>query len=175
VAFLQQSGFEIDLPQGWEGRIFTRRPGSTPQPESVPAPQGTPGPQGAPVPPAGPAEVFRPVLHAANFGLPASVGDYGGGAVELMGNGHVFVAVIDFGTDAAGTALFAHRGIPRPLRTDQFDPLSLQRTLPGQSGIQRFFTQAGRGFCLYVVLGAHLWRPRLVPLTNAALRTLRIT
>jgi hypothetical protein len=92
-----------------------------------------------------------------------------------MRNRHAFIAVVDFGVEAADTPLFAPRGIPRPLTTDRFDPLTLQRTIPGQSGSQQFFTAAGRGFCLYVVLGAHLLRPRLVALVNQTLRTLRIS
>ncbi len=151
---------EIDLPPGWEGRIFTRPPAPTPQgvPHSDPE-----------------HESSLPVLHAANFGLPVAVGDFGGGAVELMGNGHVFVAVVDYGPEAAHTALFAANGVPMWLRPDQFRPDTLQRTLPGQSGMQHFFTSAGRGLCLYVVLGAHLFRARQVPLVNEALRTLRIS
>ncbi|MGH9136809.1 MAG: hypothetical protein ACRD0G_07140 [Acidimicrobiales bacterium] len=157
MARLQQSGMEIDLPEGWEGTIYTR-----------PAP---PAPRDAPED----AEETRPVLHAANFALPAEVGDFGGGAVELMGHGHVFLAVVDYGPGAADSALFARRGIPRPLQTEDFDTTTLQRTLPGQSGVQRFFTEAGRGFCLYAVTGSHLLRGRVVPLINEALATLRIT
>jgi len=156
---LQQSGIEIDLPPGWDGRIFTRS--SAPGPQS--APQGTT------------LEHSYPVLHAANFAVPTDIGDFGGGAVELMGNGQVFVALIDFGPEAAGTPLFSWLEVPCALDTDQFDPATLQRTLPGQSGTQQFFTAAGRGFCLYVVLGAHLFRLRLVPLVNQALRSLRIS
>jgi hypothetical protein len=115
------------------------------------------------------------VLHAASFALPNEAGDFGGGAVELMRSSDVFIAVVDYGAEAAGTALFSRQGIPRPVATDQFDPNALQRTLPGQSGVQRFFTTAGRGFCLYVVLGAHLFRARLVPAANDVLRNLRIT
>jgi hypothetical protein len=115
------------------------------------------------------------ILHAASFGLPAETGDFGSGAVESMRNGDVFIALVDHGPDAAGTALFASRSVPRRFLARDFDPARLQRPLAGQSGIQRFFTAGGRGFCLYVVLGAHLLRPRLVPLTNEALRTLRIT
>jgi hypothetical protein len=152
---LRQAGIEIDLPAGWEGRIFTPDPGA--QPSSRVAVEHT-----------------RPILHAANFALPVEIGDYGGGAVELMSSGHVFVALIDFGTAAANTPLFANLGIPVPLRTEQFDPAALQRTLPGQSGTQQFFTTAGRGFCLYVVLGANLLRGRLLPLVNDALVTLRV-
>lgn len=155
MARLQQDGLEIDLPPGWEGRIFTRAVG--------------------PVNRRAPGEQFRPVLHAGNFALPASPGDFGGGAVELMAGGDVFLAVIDYGPEAAGTPLFAASAVPRRLTPDDFSPATLQRTLPGQSGTQRFFTAAGRGFCLYVVLSAHVLRSRLVPVVNTRLRTLRIS
>jgi hypothetical protein len=158
---LQQSGLEIDLQPGWEGRIFTRPIRSEPSTRATPR--------------GGRSEHSRPILHAGNFALPSEVGDYGSGAVELMRNSHAFITVVDFGPDAAGSPLFARRGIPRPLRADQFGPMILQRTLPGQSGTQQFFTAAGRGFCLYVVLGSHLLRPRLVALVNQAVRSLRIT
>jgi hypothetical protein len=114
-------------------------------------------------------------MHVANFALPGEVGDFGGGAVELMRNGDAFVSLVDYGPGAAGTALFSTTRLPLPLQTDQFDPATLQRTLQGQSGVQRFFTTAGRGFCLYVVLGAHLFRARTMPAVNAALRTLTIS
>jgi hypothetical protein len=155
MARLQQDGMEIDLPAGWEGRIFNR--GAGPVAQRVPH------------------EQFRPVLHAGNFALPAVVGDFGSGAVERMGRGHVFMALIDYGPEAAGTPLFAAAGPPRQLTIADFNPATLQRTLPGQSGSQRFFTVAGRGFCLYAVLSAHLLRARLVPVVNTAVRTLRIT
>jgi hypothetical protein len=163
LTLLRQSGLEIDLQPGWEGRILTRPTLTDPAPSTRSLPGGAPG------------EHTRPILHAGNFALPAAMGDYGSGAVELMRNSHAFVTVIDFGPEAADTPLFARRGIPRPLAIEQFDPLSLQRTLPGQSGTQQFFTAAGRGFCLYVVLGSHLMRPRLVALVNQALRSLRIS
>jgi hypothetical protein len=148
MARLQQEGMEIDLPTGWEGRIFARPPR--------------------------PGERTNHLLHAANFALPGDAGDYGGGAVELMRTGNIFVSLVDFGPESANTPLFAHQGLPLPIRTDQFDPNTLQRTLPGQSGTQLFFTAGGRGYCLYIVLGSHLLRGRLVPVVNDALRTLRL-
>jgi hypothetical protein len=163
VPRLQQSGLDIDLPPGWEGRIFTR----SAEPVVARVPEGSATDSSA--------ERTLPILHVANFGLPGEVGDFGGGAVELMRTGHAFVSLVDYGADAAGTPLFSSAQVPLPLRTDQFDPDTLQRPLPGQSGVQRFFTASGRGFCLYVVLGAHLFRARVVPAVNDALRSLRIS
>jgi hypothetical protein len=157
MAWLQQSGLAIELPEGWEGRIFTRSAQARLTSETTGF------------------EPPLPVLHAANFALPAEVDDFGGGAVELMEHGHVFFAVVDFGSEAAETPLFASQGVPRPLRINDFDPLVLQRTLAGQSGVQRFFNSAGRGLCLYVVAGSHRLRFRLVPLLNEALGAVSIS
>ena len=44
----------------------------------------------------------------------------------------------------------------------------------GQSGCQRFFSVAGRAFCLYVVLGSHARRTLLTPRVNAVLASLRV-
>ncbi len=155
---LDSHGLVADLPRGWEGEIFTR--GGVPdQHRASAAVAGAPDP---------------PCLHAANFALPAVRGDYGGGAVELMGAGELFVALLEFDAASATTALFAQQG-PGTLTEASFNPQRLQRTLPGQSGTQRFFTAAGRPFCLYVVLGAHADRSRLVPLANRFLGGLSIT
>jgi hypothetical protein len=50
----------------------------------------------------------------------------------------------------------------------------LQRAIKGQAGAQRFFHDAGRAFCLYVVLGAFANRRTLVPAVNQVLATLTV-
>jgi hypothetical protein len=50
----------------------------------------------------------------------------------------------------------------------------LRRGLPGQSGTQWFFTEAGRPFTFYAVLGSHLLRNALVPKVNQLLGPLSI-
>jgi hypothetical protein len=99
--------------------------------------------------------------HGLRVELPPRRGDYGSGAVEMMRAGHVFVALVEFGAVEADTALFAARGIPRPELAD-FAPNALQRRLPGQLGVQRFFTENGRAFCLYVVLGSARFGQQLI-------------
>lgn len=145
---LSAHGLGVELPPGWEGSIFRRR--------------------------AGRGETTNPILHLATFPLPPHRADFGAGAVELMGPGDVFVSLFDHGTDSAGAPLFSRRGLPLPLRPDDFDPASLQRALPGQAGIQRFFTSANRAFALYVVLGGGRHRHRVVPGLNAVLATLTV-
>lgn len=127
----------VDTPRGWDARIYRRR-----QSEA--------------------GELSYPVMHAANFALPAIRGDFGSGAVDRMRRDDVLVVLIEFDESSVGTALFARRGLPRPQPTD-FHPTQLQRVLPGQSGAQWFFNTGSRAFCLYVVLGSHHRRARLLP------------
>lgn len=121
-----------------------------------------------------PAGSGLPLLHAATFPLPPRRGDFGSGAAAQMGALDVLVVLMEFSAPAAGTALFAARGLPRPAPAD-FSPRQLQRTLPGQSGCQRFFVWQGRPFCLYVVLGSHAARARLVPRVHELLDGLQLT
>jgi hypothetical protein len=130
-------GLRVDLPPRWEARLYLR--------------DAT----------AGVRESINPVVHLGNFALPPRRGDYGSGAVEAMRASHAFVALVEFGPGEAGTPLFASRGLPRP-ELAEFAPNALQRRLPGQLGVQRFFTDNGRAFCLYVVLGSARFGAQLV-------------
>jgi hypothetical protein len=127
----------VDLPQRWEARVYLR--------------------DGA----ASAGESVHPVVHLGNFALPPRRGDYGSGAVELMRAGHAFLALVEFGDSEVGTPLFGAQGMPRPKLAD-FAPNALQRKLPGQLGVQRFFTENGRAFCLYVVLGSARFTEQLI-------------
>jgi hypothetical protein len=51
----------------------------------------------------------------------------------------------------------------------------LRRGLGGQSGTQWFFTESGRAFTFYAVLGSHARRGTLVPRVNALLDGLAVT
>jgi hypothetical protein len=129
----------VSPPTGWEATIYTR--------------------------PAGPGERTYPVMHAATVPLPAGRGDYGGGLVELLGPEDVFVGILEFGPEAAGTPLFTTLTAVPGLTPDAYRPRQLQRTILGQAGVQRFFTVAGRAFCLYSVIGSIANR---IPLTSRA-------
>jgi hypothetical protein len=150
-------GLALEVPTGWEGRI--RR--ATLPVEAA----GTDSPQ------------FRAnaILHAADFPLPDERGDFGSGAVETMRSNHAFLALVEYGSASAGTALFASGRMPRELGTDDFSSRQLQRTLRGQGGLQRFFVEEGRAFCLYVVLGSMADRSRVVPRVNAVLSAISIS
>ena len=149
---MEGSGLSIDLPTGWEGNIS----GGGFQLLSDGAREPT-------------------VLHASNFPLPAQRGSFGSGATDTMGLQDVFITLFEYGEKSLGTALFAAQGVPRELLPGDFDRHMLQQPLPGQSGIQHFFTENDRAFCLYVVLGSHLDRADLVPRVNDVLRTIVIT
>ncbi|MGZ4675402.1 MAG: hypothetical protein ACXVJ7_06770 [Acidimicrobiia bacterium] len=160
MADLRAHGIGVGLPAGWDGRITVRRDGT---PEPAIAASGT---RVATL-------QSRPVVHVANFGLPAERGDFGSGAVELMGDHDVFVVIFEHEPAATQTALFRSRGLPRVLAPTDFDPLTLRRGIAGQSAHQAFFQDSGRTFCLYVVLGSHARRARLVPLVNRVLASVR--
>jgi hypothetical protein len=129
-------GLSVLAPRGWEVRIY-RRPAVAP-------------------------ETAHAVLHGATFALPADRGDYGDGAVQLMRASDVFVALVEFHPSATGKALFARQGFPASLTAGDLSPSSLQVALPGQAGVQRWFTAAGRAWCLYVVVGSWASRASLV-------------
>ena len=148
---LDRAGLGVEMPASWEGSIS----GGDFQLLTDGARQPT-------------------VMHLASFPLPVERGSFGSGAVELMSSRDVFMALFEYGEDSVGTALFAAEGLPRNLQARQFDRNALQRALPGQSGLQQFFTHQGRAFCLYIVLGSHIDRADLLPQVNAILDTLEI-
>lgn len=154
---LQAHGIETDLPPGWEGRIGLRT-----QPTAATRAIGDPG------------ETPNPIVHLANFALPESRGDFGSGAVDLMGEDHVLVVLFEYGPECVGQALFARKGLPTKLTPNMFSGSALQRTLPGQAGCQIFFTEADRAFCCYTVLGRQSAATRVLPQANATLSATRI-
>ena len=167
---LHGHGFQADLPRGWEGTI-RREPVAEPVDETTDAATGDgageatgdgageaaddeAAPEGRIGAAAAPAAVTAPpVMHLATFALPGQRGDFGSGAVDLMADEDAFVALLEYGPEEADTPLFAAQGLPRKLDPRAFSNRSLQRAMRKQSGWQHFFTEGGRAFCLYVVLG----------------------
>ena len=84
---------------------------------------------------------------------PTTVGDFGSGAVTLMGPTDVFAVLFEYGPESLGTALFGRQGMVGGLTADDFRPTVLRRGLGGQCGTQWFFTEASRPFTFYAVLG----------------------
>src|SRR5206468_990827 len=99
---MAKNGIAVGLPDGWEGRIFQRLPERGAHSASV--------------------------MHAASFPIPPEVGDFGGGAVELMSNRDLLVVLFEYGTASAGMPLFAAKGVPR-ITPDGVSPSQLQRAL----------------------------------------------
>lgn len=114
------------------------------------------------------------VTHLANFPLPPQRADFGAEAVETMRSGDVLVVLFEHGSESARAPLFSAQGVPRILAKD-FDRNALQHGIEGQSGVQRFFTAAGRAFCLYIVVGDHIDRADVMPDLEAVLASLSIT
>lgn len=158
MGVLEYDGVRVALPPGWDGQLRRRTAG------------GQPGGHARRVPP---PPVGGLVVHVANFPLPGEVGDFGGGVVADMKAAHLLVNLVEYDEGSRGSALFGAEGMPM-LSPRDFDPMTMQRTIPGQSGAQRFFSVAGRPFCLYVVLGSHLRRFRTGPVLASVLRGIEI-
>ena len=167
---LSGAGIAVDLPAGWDALLYRREELPTEPDGSIRRQSLAPGALER----LAPGATTHPVLHTASFPMPADRGDYGSGAVDIMATQDIFVSLLEFHPDAAATPLFARQGVPRGLSSDDFRAGALQRSLPGQSGCQRFFSVQGRAFCLYVVLGSHARRHLLVPTVNALLESLEI-
>jgi hypothetical protein len=158
---LSAHGIEVTLPAGWEGRVF-KRPGAG---EVAAASEGAP---------AAPGETTNAVVHIATIALPIGVGDFASGAVDKLGPDDVLIVLFEYDPASATQPLFKAAGLPKSVSADDFSPSALQRTIRGQAGVQRFFHDQGRAFCLYVVLGAFVRRREIVPAVNQVLSTMTI-
>jgi Fasciclin domain len=163
VTDLDNLGVSLSLPSGWEGRVF-RRPASGEV--SASAADGPAAPAG---------QTTNAVVHVATIPLPPGVGDFASGAVEDLGLSDALIVLFEYDREAATQPLFAAEGMPTSLALADFSPGTLQRSLRGQAGVQLFFHEAGRAFCLYVVLGSYQNRARVVPGVNQVLATFTIS
>jgi hypothetical protein len=144
---LSAHGISIELPAGWNGRVFDR-PGS-----------------GATLH----VGDFQLALGDGEFGdastaaMPPSatfvaLAEYRPGAGLQPGRG-----------------LFAARGLPSRLDPTAFTAAGLAHPRRGQVGMQHFFTASGRPFCLYVVIaGSGPLRRRRLAVLDRVLATVRI-
>jgi len=162
VTDLGAHGISVSLPTGWEGRIFRR-------PEA-----GDVAAAAADGPPAPPGETTYAVMHVSTIALPADVGDFASNAVDQLGPNDALIVLFEYGPDSASQPLFAATGLPTRLSPTDYGPNVLQRNIRGQAGVQRFFNEEGRAFCLYVVLGSFVNRRALVASVNRVLSTLTI-
>jgi hypothetical protein len=121
---LKAHGIAVELPHGWEGRIYRRHGGD----------------------PTLHAASFALPHDDGDFGSVATARmPAGGGFLSLTeyrpGRGL-----------APGRGLFESTEIPLPLDPRNFDPRTLHIGRSGQAGFQHFFTAGGRPFCLYAVI-----------------------
>lgn len=151
---LTEGGISIDLLPAWDAQIRAAGQSSAARIAAEGSSEGL-------------------VLHAASFALPPERGDYGSGAVELMGGSDVLICLLEHPRDDATAPLFAAEGIPR-LEPSQFSPQSMQRAIAGMAGMQHFFQVGGRPFCLYVVVGSWRTRGPLVRLADGVVSSIRI-
>lgn len=143
---LATTGMTVTLPPGWEAEID----------------------QGAGRDTGGGITLSTPRLHAANFALPPTRGDFGSNAVERMVSGDALICLLEESPEVIGSALYSTEGIPQ-LSAADFSTTGMQRPIRGQSGTQAFFHQHGRAFALYVVVGSHLSRVNVIPEINTVL------
>ncbi len=113
------------------------------------------------------------VVHASTVPLRRDEGDFGSGVAERLGPDDLFCGFFEYDAASVGTALFTAQGLPRP-RPSDFVVGAQQRALPGQSGAQYFFTEAGRAWCLFVVLGGHSRRQSGAVRVGALLKGIQI-
>lgn len=146
MATLNGYGVTVDLPAGWDGRIYTRDVGGA----------------------------ARAAVHAATFPLPAQRGDFGAGAVEMMGGGDVFVVLLEYDPAQTGQPLFQAQSQPAAFSPGAYSPNVLQRAIAGQAGAQAFFAAGARAFCLYVVLGRYRNRDELAAVANEVIGAIHI-
>lgn len=159
---IEAHGIRAELPSGWEGRITRRRAGTL---TGARTRGGTTEVVG---------EDTGPILHMGNFALPEERGDFGSGAVDLMGTGHLLVVLVEYGPESAGKALFPTvSSVPR-VTGRMFSSQGLQRVQRGQAGAQRFFTLNGRAFCLYAVVGDQREVGAMATTTNDVTRQIQV-
>jgi hypothetical protein len=123
MAKLAAHSIEIDLPRGWDGRIY-RHPGGDPILH---------------------AANFALPHEDGDFGSGATAQMPHGGAFLVLKEYRPGPRLVP------GSGLFAARAITLPLEPRWFHPRALQVGRSGQAGLQQFFTSAGRPFCLYAV------------------------
>jgi hypothetical protein len=131
---LAAHGIEVELPAGWDGRIY-RLAGAGPILHAA----------SFPLPPTD-----------GDFGSGAT-------GMMPEGGAFLALKEYEPGPRLhPGEGLFAARSLPLPLDARRFNPRALQVGRRGQAGLQHFFTVARRPFCLYTVISTLAPRTALV-------------
>jgi hypothetical protein len=145
---LSSHGIAIDVPTGWEGRMF--------------------------VPDLDPPAINLPILHLTDAVLTVERSSYAPELAARAGGTGILVALLEFDHRLADVGLYEPQGLHLPLTRDRFHPKALQFPSRVQEGHQRFFSQGGRAFCLYVVLGTGRGADQRLADANRALETLQV-
>jgi hypothetical protein len=121
---LRGRGLALSVLGGWEARIW--------KPDLPP-----------------PAE-NHPVVRLANFALPLTKDTYAEDVADGLRPGRVVASLAEFSSALAGRGLYAPQGVPG-LSVADLDPRAVQRQAHDRAGVQRFFSEQGRAFSLYVI------------------------
>ena len=121
---LRGHGLALTVHDGWEARIW--------MPDLPP-----------------PAE-NHPVVRLANFALPLTKDTYAEDVADALRPGRVVASLAEFSPSLADRGLYAPQGVPG-LDVADLDPRAVQWQAPGRAGLQRFFSEQGRAFSLYVI------------------------
>ena len=117
-------GIAVDLPEGWEGRIFRRAHGD----------------------PTLHAGTFALPFEDGEFGSRATARIPPGGTFVTLTEYRPGQGL------EPGKGLFAPRAVALPIARSRFKPNQLLVARRGHRGFQHFFTEGGRPFCLYAVI-----------------------
>jgi len=145
---LSSHGIAITVPKGWEGRLF--------------------------VPDLDPPAINLPILHLTNTVLTTERSSFAPELAARAGGTGVLVALLEFDHTLADVGLYEPQGLRLPLTRDRFHEKALQFPSRVQEGHQWFFSEGGRAFCLYVVLGTGRGADRRLDEANRALASLEI-
>ncbi len=121
-------GIGLDLPPGWEGRIFRYEPEAD-------------------------ALVF-PIVHAGSFSFPPDENSLGDGAIRRMHGRGAFFALVEYEPGMAGDAGFSRVGLPLPIAEPHLRPEALNAPSRGLLGFQSLFQLTGRPFAIQLAIGA---------------------
>jgi hypothetical protein len=171
MATIQGYGLSVDVPDGWEGRVFREA-----DPEE---------------------DDGRPTMHVGNFAMPTDDATYGSSIIKSMtSGGQMYMVLAEYTPDCllpntgatvpddpatvditqVGAVAFGNPGVPVLQVPDFFrDVVHGTTSLPNATAVQIPFTTAGRLFVLYAVVGDDSGLSTAVASLNDVLATLLVS